>query len=306
MLPDLLRQGLQIYGDLLYLRPRNDGLEYAVPINGPITPGTVPIQVGRTASLDPQVEPGFRVGGGFDFDCCSNLSATFTHYECNVDDSISTEAPFVLRSMVFHPSTADAASDWLSATAHEAIRFNIADIDYRHQFYTGERSNLTYLLGVRYASLQQDFTSTFESIISAEADSSVNFDGAGFRLGLEGTRYSAGRSIFIYGKTSASLLGGEFRADYLQSNANNPLVAETNWKEARLVSILECELGMGWASQGGHVRISAGYMVSGWLNVVKTPEFIAAVQANQYHGPDKIDGNALVFDGLVTRLEFRW
>jgi hypothetical protein len=47
-------------------------------------------------------------------------------------------------------------------------------------------------------------------------------------------------------------------------------------------------------------------MINGWLNVVKTPEFIAAVQANQYHGPDKIDGNALVFDGLVTRLEYRW
>ena len=46
-------------------------------------------------------------------------------------------------------------------------------------------------------------------------------------------------------------------------------------------------------------------MVSGWLNVVKTPEFIAAVQANQYHGPDKIDGNALVFDGLVAHLELR-
>ena len=51
---------------------------------------------------------------------------------------------------------------------------------------------------------------------------------------------------------------------------------------------------------------SAGYMVNGWLNVVKTPEFIAAVQANQYHGPDKINGNGLVFDGLVTRVEYRW
>ena len=303
--PACCERGLQIYGDLLYLRPRNDGLEYAVPINGPITPGTVPIQVGRTASLNPQVEPGFRVGGGIDFDCCSNLSATFTHYECNVDDSISTDAPFVLRSMVVHPSSADAASDWLSATAHESIRFNIADIDYRHQFYCSERSSLTYLVGVALCKLETGLhVHSSSRSFSENVDSSVNFDGGGFRLGLEGVRYSACRNIFIYGKASASFLGGEFRADYLQSNANNPLVAETNWKEARLVSILECELGMGWASQHGHVRISAGYMVSGWFNVVKTPEFIAAVQADQYHGPDKIDGNALVFDGLVTRLEF--
>jgi hypothetical protein len=282
------------------------GLEYAVPINGAITPSTVPVQVGRTASLNPQVEPGFRVGGGFDFDCFSNISASFTHYECNVDDSISAEAPIVVRSMVMHPSTLDAASDWLSAAAHESIRFSFADIDYRHEFYAGERSTLTYLVGVRYANLKQDFTSTFTSLSTAEVDSNVDFDGGGFRLGLEGVRYSAARNIFVYGKTAVSLLGGEFRADYLQSNANVPVVAETNWTEARLVSILECEVGLGWASQSGHVRISAGYMVNGWLNAVKTPEYIAAVQANQYHGPDKIDGNALVFDGLVSRLEFRW
>ena len=53
------------------------------------------------------------------------------------------------------------------------------------------------------------------------------------------------------------------------------------------------------------MRASAGYMVSGWLNVVKTPEFISAVQANKYHGPDKIDGNGLVFDGLVASIELR-
>jgi hypothetical protein len=304
--PERCDRGLQVYGELLYLRVRNDGLEYAVPINGPITPRSVPIQVGRTGSLNPQIEPGFRVGGGIDFDCCSNLSASFTHYEANVDDSIATEAPFALRAMVVHPSSADAEFDWLSATAHEAIRFNIADVDYRHQFYCNERSSLNYLVGIRYVNLKQNFAAEFQPIIQENVDTSIDFDGGGFRLGLEGERYAAGHNVFIYGKAYASLLGGEFRADYLQSSANEPVVAATSWKEARLVSILECEVGAGWASQNDHVRISAGYMISGWLNVVKTPEFIAAVQANQYHGPDKIDGNALVFDGLVTRIEFRW
>ena len=49
-----------------------------------------------------------------------------------------------------------------------------------------------------------------------------------------------------------------------------------------------------------------GYTVSGWLNVVKSAEFISAVQANNYHGPDKIDGNGLVFDGFVGHAELRW
>ena len=148
--------------------------------------------------------------------------------------------------------------------------------------------------------------SQFEPIIRENVDTDVNFDGAGIRLGLEGERTANCCNVFVYGKASASFLGGEFQGNYLQSSADNPAIAETDWREARLVSILDCEVGVGWTSCDGHVRASAGYMVSGWLNVVKTPEFIAAVQANQYHGPDKIDGNALVFDGLVTRLEVRW
>jgi hypothetical protein len=304
--PASCERGLQVYGELLYLRPRNDGLEYAVPINGPIESGVVPIQVGRTASLNPQFEPGFRIGGGFNFDCCSNISATFTHYENSADDSISVDSPFVIRSMVMNPSTLDAAGDWHDASAHQFMKFDLADIDYRHVFYCSERSKVDYLVGIRYASLDQSFSSQFDSIISANVNANVNFDGAGLRFGLEGERAAACRNLFVYGKAFASFLGGEFQGNYLQSSVNDPVIAQTDWKEARLVSILECEVGLGWASPNGHWRASAGYMVSGWLNVVKTSEYIAAVQANQYHGPDKIDGDALVFDGLVSHLEYRW
>jgi hypothetical protein len=304
--PACCERGLSVYGELLYLRPRNDGLEYAVPINGPIQAGAVPIQVGHTASVDPQFEPGFRIGGSMDFGCNSTISASYTHYENSVDDSISGTPSAVIYAMVMNPSTLDAAGTWNAASAHQFMKFDVADIDYRHVFYCNECSKVNYLVGLRYASLKQSFSSEFDSIITANVDSDVNFDGGGFRLGLEGERHAACRNIFVYGKASASFLGGEFRADYLQSSVNDPVIAQTDWKEARFISILECEVGLGWTSPSGHVRASAGYMVNGWLNVVKTSEYITAVQANQYHGPDQIDGNALVFDGLVSRLEFRW
>jgi hypothetical protein len=302
--PDYCTPGLQLYGDLLFLRPRNAGLEYAVPINGPIAPGLVPIQAGRTAALNPDFEPGFRVGGALGFTESSTIGFSFTHYEDSVDDAIATGAPFVIRSMVMHPSTLDAAADWLNASARQFIRFNLADIDYRHVFYSTECSSINYLVGIRYADLTQTFTSQFQSTITENVSTDVNFDGAGLRLGLEGERSGLG-NMFLYGKAAASFLGGEFRASYLQSSVNNPLIAQTDWREARLVSILDCEVGLGWTGCSGHVRASAGYMVSAWLNVVKQSEFISAVQANQYHGPDKIEGNGLVFDGLVARLELR-
>ncbi len=295
---------LNFYGDFLYLRPRNAGLEYAVPMAGPISAGAVPLQVGRTAALNPEFEPGFRIGGGIGFGNCSTLSASFTHYENSCSDAITTDAPHVIRAMVMHPSSLDAAADWLDASAHQFIRFNLVDVDFRHVFYEDACSSVDYLAGIRYANLTQTFNSQFESVIRDNVDTNVNFDGAGIRLGLEGQR-SGAHDIFVYGKASASFLGGEFQGNYLQTSINNPVVAQTDWKEARLVTMLDCEVGLGWTGCNGHVLASAGYMVNGWLNVVKQSEFISSVQANNYHGPDKIDGNGLVFDGFVAHLEFR-
>lgn len=189
--------------------------------------------------------------------------------------------------------------------AHQYIRFDLGDLDYRREFYSNECSSIGYVVGIRYASLRQQFDSQFESAITGNVNTQVNFDGGGLRLGLEAERFGM-RNISVYGKASASFLGGEFRGSYLQSDTNLPVVTQTDWKEARFVSILDCEVGVYWTSCNKRVRASAGYMVSGWMNVVKSAEFISSVQANKYHGPDKINGNGLVFDGLVARVEYNW
>ena len=242
-----------------------------------------------------------------EFDCSSTISASFTHYENGANDAISTNAPFVLRSMVIIPSTLNTLFDGLDANAHQFMRFNLVDVDFRHVFYCSERNNIHYLVGLRYAGLEQTFATQFGVLGEDNVDTRLNFDGGGIRLGLEGERTASCCNLFVYGKASASFLGGEFQGNYQQTGTFVPgSIAETDWKEARLVSILECEVGLGWTGCNDHVRVSGGYMVNGWMNVVKTPEFISAVQNNQFHGSEKIDGNALVFDGFVTRLELRW
>ncbi len=107
----------QVYAEYLYLRPLNAGVEYAVPFNGPISFGTVPLQEGRTAAVNPEFASGFRAGGALWFDDCTAIAATFSHYENNSYDAISVNPPLVLRAMVIHPSSLDADEDWLSASA---------------------------------------------------------------------------------------------------------------------------------------------------------------------------------------------
>ena len=65
---------------------------------------------------------------------------------------------------------------------------------------------------------------------------------------------------------------------------------------------LDFEIGLGWWL-GDTLNISAGYLVSAWLNTATTAEFIDAVQTNDFNG---IEGDGLTFDGLVIRADLRF
>ncbi len=294
------------FGEYLMLRPRNEGVEYAVPINGPIAANQVPLQIGPTAVINPDFQSGFRAGFERTLSDCSSVVATYTYYNNEVTDGpVSVDVPFVLRSMVFHPSSFDAASDWAFGAAHERTRFDTVDLDFHKTIWSCDCSSIDYMIGTRYAHLAQEFDADFQDIIAASATTNVDFDGVGVRFGLDGKRALCG-GFYIGAKANASLLGGEFRADYRQNDTNTPVVVSTSWKEARFLTILESELSIGWQSSSERIRIAAGYMVSDWWNAVKPSDYISSVQRNHYRGTDKIGDTSLIFDGLTAHVDFSW
>ena len=295
------------FAEYLVLRPLNEGVEYAVPINGNIVAGQVPAQIGPTGVTDPQFQSGFRVGFERLLDQCSSISLTYTYYRNEADDGpVGANTPFVLQSMVFNPSTVDAADNvWGSGTARQITNFNLVDLDYHHNLWNCDCASVNYLVGTRYAQLGQQFEANFQSIISASTNTNIEFDGLGLRLGLDGERMIGG-GFFFTAQANANFLGGQFTGSYLQSDSNNAVEATTYWHEARFVTILESEVSVGWQSCNGRVRASVGYLLSDWLNIVKPSDFISSVQANQYVGTNKIGDTSLVFDGLKARIEFAW
>ena len=121
----LRNQGIpqwEAFGDFLYMRPRSANVAYGVVFNGSVDgaapTAATPIQLAEpgTASID--FHPGFRVGFAKSLDECNAVVATFTHYEGEDQNSISTDQ-FLIRSMVSQPATwsSNAASDWLSAAS---------------------------------------------------------------------------------------------------------------------------------------------------------------------------------------------
>jgi len=292
-----------VFGEFLYMRPRNAEVAYAETINGAVLPPPgPPIQVAPIAMVNPNYEPAFRVGIGRYIDACTSVGVTYTHFESQTTHATATAAPLVIASLVSHPGTATAATPFLSASATYGLDFELIDADYRGMFSYGERYVINYIVGARYAGLQQDLTAQFFTNNVETVNTVSNFDGGGIRVGMEGERYSKNGAWKIYGRGVASVVGGEFRASYTQDDLFGARVVDTGCREARLVTMLDLELGVGWSSPCETLQLTAGYMVSGWYNVVKTDEWINAVQRNNFVGL----GDTLTFDGLMARAELRF
>ena len=232
------------------------------------------------------------------------MGAAYTYFEGDASDQCTVAAPnVVLRSQVNHPGTVAVPTNFLQATANYGVDFQLADIEYRRILACGELHALHYVIGARYGHLEQGLASVFTNATTIEAvNTNIVFDGGGIRLGLDGERHAANSGWLVYGRGDASFLGGEYRARYLQADNFRGLVVDSGWNEDRVVSILDLELGLGWTSCHGGLRLTAGYMFSAWFNTISTDEFIHAVQTNNSISVS----DTLTFDGLVARVELRY
>jgi hypothetical protein len=301
------------YGDFLYLRPRNAGMEFAVPVD----PTTLN-QTAMTFVMNQEFAPGFRVGASRALNACSEIAVAYTYYRGDNATGAEATGTSVLQPLVFSPFTPDADPTnpfnfpWAIANAHAFTTFQYADVDFRHSLWGCDCSCLNYIVGVRYATLGQEFDVNFAdaNANNAAMQTNVNFDGVGLRLGLDGERAIAG-GFYASAKAVANFIGGEFRANYMQGDIANALEINTSWREARFVTILEAEAAVGWQSPGGRFRASVGYMLTDWVNAVKPSDYVTAVQtsplaSNPYHGANLVGTTALVFDGLTGHVELTW
>jgi hypothetical protein len=252
---------------------------------------------------DPDYSAGFRVGGVWAIDDCSSIVGTYSNFETNTSDAATAVPPVVLRSLVLHPGTANAASDFLDAAATLDINFDLVDVDYREVWRSGNTWAVNYLVGVRYARLEQNFRAVHSGVGTVDiVNSAVHFDGGGFRLGLDFEQHVGARGVMFYGKSTANFIAGEFRAAYHQGSNVDPTIVDTDWEAGRIMTILDLELGVGWQSRSGNFRMTAGYLFSGWFNAVGTDEWIEGVQSNDFEGL----GEGISFDGLTARMEYRF
>ena len=294
-------QYLGVFGEFLYLNPRGADVPFAVPQDGTGGIGTVP--VGAVSTADIGYTPAFRGGGFFTIGEDALVELTYSRFESNSTTNVAATAPNVINPLTLFPGTFNAGFTAEEATANYDIDFQFIDADYMVMALNCDQYWLGYLLGARYAELGQTFSVTYPFAApdgTTTLNTNVDFTGVGMRLGLMGQRILfPNYGLRLYGTGVANIMVGKFDASYTQTNQFNGVEATASLSEDRIVPVLDLELGIAWLGPKGHLRLSAGYMVSAWFNAVTTPDWIASVQDRSFSpGSD-----TLTFDGLTARAQ---
>jgi Legionella pneumophila major outer membrane protein precursor len=295
-----------IFGEFLYLQPMGADIAYAIQQNGVGGAGTVP--AGRVGVVDQPFTPAYRVGFGKALNDCASIGASYANYHSHGDDVLFAPEGLggTVASLVLHPNSTNAGSTSSVIEADEDIDFQLVDLEYRRIWHVGPMGAVNYVVGVRYGKLQQDFQQfgNFAPPVGAIlTTTSIDFESAGLRTGLDVERQFGASRFSAYGKGFISLLFGKFNTNYTQLDTTTTIVqAQSNWRDGRVVPVLEYEVGVNWTSFGGHWRFSTGYYTAFWFNSITTGQYIQAVQNADFVGLSE----TISFDGLVARAEFRF
>lgn len=292
-----------VFADFLYLRPGNIDYIYAVEQTG-----TLPsdVQTGPVGRVGFDAAPGYRLGLTHCLSECSSIQASYTWFQTNTSDSIAANGINVLVFQPGLPQIPNVGGSSIQTSADYAIRFQQVDIDYRGLLYGTCDSAVNYFAGIRYANLEQNFRAQQDvgvPIGLTTVATDINFDGFGIGFGLDGMRRYANTGILIYGKTSASFVSGEFKADYRQTQQFGPnSIAGNTLADYRVMTILQTELGLGWRSACGRVQLLGGYQFAGWFNALTTGSYIPGVQSRQFNDLNE----TITFDGFVGRVQVQF
>jgi hypothetical protein len=293
------------FGEYLYLQAANVDMPHAIQVGDTGGPDLVPL--GPVVTSAPQWTPAYRVGFAFALSDCASVGASYTNFHSHIVDTVEAEPDTAFRSLVFQPGTVNAGTLAAALQATYVVDFQTVDIEYRGLLWGGNCSAGNFIVGGRYGKLVQNFEQLSAFVDEAGGTltgTNITFEGGGLRMGLDAERKLGASRFSIYGKSFANLLFGQFRSSYveLDSTTESTLQAFSTWTDNRVVPVLEVQAGINWTSWNGRWRTSTGYYAAFWTNSVTTQDFIHAVQTSNFNNL----GQTVAFEGLVSRLEFRF
>ncbi|MEM1228261.1 MAG: Lpg1974 family pore-forming outer membrane protein [Planctomycetota bacterium] len=291
------------FGEFMLLRPGSTDLIYATEQTDPdpnIASPTGPIGI---VELD--AESGFRAGFTLAASECTSLVASYARWEGSASSTLTATGSNVLDSNLIHPSTATSGAASLESFTEQEINFQTVDILYRRLWKRSNTMALNWLAGVRYGDIEQQLSgdqtvSVATGLTNVSTD--IDFSGFGIAGGLDFETFSCTTGLSLYGRTLASLLAGEWNANYTQTNQFGGGVVANQYEDFHATPVLDAELGIRWMAKKRRFMMSAGFLMSGWYESVTTRSYINSVRAGQLTDT----GETMTFSGLTAGAEWRF
>jgi hypothetical protein len=284
--------GLFVSGEYLLMKPRRRALDFAIvdPIDNGVPEGSI-------ESINWDWSSGLRVGGGYRAPGSSWEVGVFYTY-LHSSDHRTLEAPDggALYATLTHPGAIEQVA---VAAGSSSLNYNVIDLEVGRHFCLGDCFEARLFGGGRAAWIDQRLHVLYDGIDAnlAEVTSPIDFDGGGLRAGGEGW-WKLGGGFGLFARAAGSLLVGNFRTHLTETNAAGAtVIVNVSDRFEKVVPVAELGAGVAWQSQ--HVRLSAGYEIVNWFNLVDSPDFVDDVHQGKL---GRRTGN-LSLDGVTVRAE---
>lgn len=293
------------------------------PANAPAQPLFPPV-TNTFQEFDYDYESSYRIFGGYRLDeCGGEIRFAFTRFDNIGATAVSppavSAAPGGSVTQIQHPGELASSQTGDRIVASSNVNVKSYDLGFAKTIPLGSPVSggcdscsdgyesgcgwcpawdVKWSAGIRFAEVNWDRQSTLQSTNGTES-ASMNFEGGGARVGLEGTRYLGRQQRFaVFAKSDMSLLLGTVRLEQITGVGTTPGIT-TRFSSTQLIPVLDIEAG-GTFFVTDRLTVSAGYLFSAWVDLGMRDTF----DMFNGTGPMFDDANILGFDGYFTRAEF--
>lgn len=302
--------GASLGVDFLWLRPTGTKLLYMVV--DPYRSGSNSIR-GSLKGLEHGYAAGFRLFGRSAMNRAAGMSLAYTHFRSTKDTEAQRENEDFW-GLLLHANSIIDDNDVTNISAHSTFSLDEGSIGSRVSFAFGSSGRLSFLAGLQYTQLMQDFDILYRQVFDPTTERRVIFtrsnslSGLGPWFGIETGWHLGG--VDIFGEVGAAMLVSSIRGhvkqhDFEVGSINGTLRVDVDCDYgARIVPAASLKLGVGYENDSdyGLFGMRCGYEVRNYFNAVSTYEQYDDVDS-QLGANDQSD---IGIDGFFIALSATW
>ena len=293
---DYFCPGWEAAAEMVYFKPRQRGLDYAVTEDGT----TAVFGNAQVHSLDYDRNAGARAAVGYRTKTGWALRGTYTSFETN--GTAGVDRPAGIGQLFPTRSVPDGFVETDSARASAQFEFHTFDLTADRPVYQNSFTMLSIFGGARWVDVDQLYRFDYNGrdFTNGRIIDETKMNGFGLRLGSEG-RWKMAGGFSAFGSLAGGLTYGRFRTTNFEDNLDSTIVVSnlsTQYDQA--IATLETRAGV--SATWRNVIVSAGYELNDWFGLAERSVFTG----NTERGGLATISDDILLEGFFLQVAMGW